>query len=370
MAEATHQRGHQVTVLTTDTLDQHGARVTSLEEMINGVRVVRLKNLLPALRGRYNLSTPAKLRQTARTLLQGVDVLHLHEFRTVENIIVTKLAAEMNLPMVLSPHGTLAQHTGRSALKTRWDSWFSPYIAQRIHTVIALTEQEKRDTEALWSAFWKRKDPLNIPIIPNGVTLADFGNLPDPPPFRQQWNLGDARVVLFMGRLHPRKGAEILAKAFVQANIPNTQLLIVGPDEGSEMAIRALNDSRIVLTGYLGGEQRLAALAASDLFVLPAVGEGLPMAALEAMACGLPVILSPECNLPEVDTYQAGKTVAVSVAVLTEALQLLLANPSMMQAMGANARALVADKFTWERVAAGLEGVYSQVITPKEGTHE
>lgn len=359
MAEATQQRGHQMTVLTTDTLDQHGGRISQLDEVINGVRVVRLKNLLATVRGRYNLSTPANLKHTASTLLQGVDVLHVHEFRTVENIIVTQLAAERGIPIVLSPHGTLAQHTGRTTLKQQWDRWFSPYIAQRIHSVIALTEQEKQDTESLWTTFWKRKDPLNIPIIPNGVNLLDFANLPDPAPFREQWQLGTDRVVLFMGRLHPRKGADLLAKAFLEANFPNTKLLIVGPDEGSEAEIRALNDPRIVLTGYLGGEQRLAALAASDLFVLPAVGEGLPMAALEAMASGLPVILSPECNLFEAAAYEAGIIVRVTKDALIMGLHNMLKHDSLKQ-MGINARALIAEKFTWEGVVEALEGVYRE----------
>jgi len=214
----------------------------------------------------------------------------------------------------------------------------------------------------LWHTFWPRQRPLITAVVPNGVDPQAFAHLPPAAGFRQRWQLGDDRLVLFMGRLHPRKGALLMAHAFQEANLPGTRLVLAGPDEGDGPALRALGDPRIVLTGYLEGEERLAALAAADLFVLPALGEGMPVAALEAMAAGVPVIISPECHLPQVVTHGAGLVVLPQKAGLAAALREALADEPARQAMGRQARALVQQHFTWASAAAALEAVYQEAL--------
>jgi glycosyltransferase involved in cell wall biosynthesis len=358
MAQATHALGHQVTVLTTDTLNQHGERIQPLQEMLNGVQVIRAKNLSPYLRGKFNLSTPLNLKALAQSVLATVDVVHLHEFRTIENILLTPHIQRLNIPMVLSAHGTLATHTGRSTLKRQWDAWFSPQIAQRIHAAIALTEPEAEDIRRLFATFWKRQHPLNIPIIPNGVNAEEFASLPDAHDYRQRWNLGDSQVIVFMGRLHPRKGAVILLKAFLQANLANTKLLMVGGDEGDLANLQALADERVVLAGYLNTQDRLGALACADVFVLPAVGEGLSLAVLEALASGVPVILSPECYLPIVEEEGAGWIVAPEIDDLAQALTRYFSDATPRISMRMNAKRLIEEQFTWAEIAQSLEKVY------------
>ena len=362
LAEATVAAGARVTVVTTDALNQQGERAQPPSEMLNGVKVVRVANVLPALRTRFNLSTPRRFGSVVDFMLRSADVLHLHEFRTVEALIASHRAVQRGVPIVLSPHGTLTYATGRSALKRRWDRWLSPYVAQRVAAVVALTKAEADEVRALWATFWPRQHPLSVYVVPNGVDLAAFARLPDPAPFRRRWGLQAARTVLYMGRLHPRKGADRLAAAFQLANLPDAQLLIVGPDEGLRETLLRLNDPRMVLTGYLSGEERLAALACADVFVLPAVGEGLPMTALEAMACGVPVILSPGCHLPEVAEAGAGLIVDPEPRALSDALQAVLNDEATRRPMSAAARRLVEERFTWERAAAQMQAVYDQLV--------
>jgi len=364
MTRALVRRGHQITVLTTDALSQTERLESPLNETIDGVQVIRQPNISRRLRGRYNLSTPQKMKQTALELLPQVDLLHVHEFRTTENLLVVPRAAERDIPILMSPHGTLNQSTGRGQLKRIWDKLLSPGIAQKIDHVISLAQSEQDDVQAIWDDFGRRRIPTTFSIIPNGVDLADFANLPDENAFRQRWNLGDARVILFMGRLHRRKGVHLLAQAFLNANLPDTKLLIVGPDEGMSDTLELLLDDRIITTGYLAGDDRLAAFAAADLMVLPAVGEGLSMAVLEAMACGLPVILSPGCNLPEAESAGAGWIVEPDIAALTGALQ--TAFKSDFAVMGAAAKQFIQSRFTWDAIAAELESTYQEVIATKQ----
>src|SRR5262245_46696 len=112
MTRALVRRGHDVTVLTTDAFDQTRRGACPVEEMVSGVRVLRCRNQSVWLRGRLNLSTPIGMRSLAREALADVDVVHCHEFRTVENFLVTPVATQLNKPLILSPHGTLTHETG------------------------------------------------------------------------------------------------------------------------------------------------------------------------------------------------------------------------------------------------------------------
>jgi glycosyltransferase involved in cell wall biosynthesis len=361
MARALVARGHTVTVLTTDALSQNERYSASLDTVQDGVRVVRVRNRSTILRARFNLSTPLGIGRVAAELLTDADVLHIHEFRTAENLSVTPVAAQLGVPMVLSPHGTLTLNTGRSALKSAWDRLLSPALARRFAAVVGLTSHEADEARAAWAQFGVDAANVRFSVVPNGVNANEFANLPGREAFRARYGLGDASVCLFLGRLHGRKGVDVLVGAFKQANLPNARLVLAGPDEGMLEHLQPLLDEQIVVTGYLDGVDRLGALAAADVFCLPATGEGLSMAALEALAAGLPVILSPGCNLPEAADAGAGLIVAPEVEPLATALRELLTDASRRAAMSTAAQGLVRDHFTWAAAAERLEQVYEAV---------
>lgn len=358
MARALVARGHRVTILTTDALDARQVYHGPLDEELDGVRVVRAPNIIPSWRGRFNLSTPRHFRAFAQMLVPSSDIVHCHEFRTVENLLATPVAFEHAKPLVLSAHGTLDRTTGRTRLKALWDRLLSSALAQRFDHIIALTAAERADIEMLWGQFGRRRIPPLFSVIPNGVNPLEFVNLPSGAALRNRYQLGDGLIVLFLGRLHPRKGALPLAQAFCRVAPPDARLLFVGPDEGIASELRALGDRRIVLTGLLTGEARLAAFGIADIFALPATGEGLPMAALEAMAAGLPLLLSPGCNLSEAEEVGAARIVPPLASSIAEALEELLADSALRANMGAAARQLALTRFTWRAVAEQLEMVY------------
>jgi len=361
MARALVRRGHTVTVLTTDALNQTQRGTCPPDEIMDGVRVVRVPNASVWLRGRANFSTPFGMKKRARNLLPQVDVVHCHEFRTLENLLVTPIAASLGKPLILSPHGTLTHETGRGALKAAWDRLLSPGVARRFAHVVGLSQAEVDEVGAWWPSFGGQ---ASFSAIPNGVDPQDYANLPGRAAFRERYDLGDAPVCLYMGRLHPRKGVGLLVEAFKAAAVPGVWLVIAGPDEGMLGAIQPMLDERIIVTGYLSGADRLAAFAAADMLALPAVGEGLPMVVLEAMAAGLPVIVSPGCNLPEVAANGAGIQTEVRLEPLRDALHLLLTDADKRAKMGEAARGLVAERFTWDTVAAQLETVYLRMHQP------
>jgi glycosyltransferase involved in cell wall biosynthesis len=363
--------GHHVTVLTTDTLSP-SQRIAAQQETIDGVDVVRVRNRSNALRGRLNLSTPVGIQAAARRLIRerAVDVIHCHELRTVENLRVAPVANRLGVPLILSPHGTLPYGTGRSTIKRAWDVVLGRGLLPRFDRVIALTETEAAEARDLWERCGLRLEDDRISIVPNGVHADDYAHLPPADPFRARWALGSGPVVIFLGRLHERKGLQVLIPAFADAvqHAPDARLLIVGPDEGMLAAlqgqVRAHNlAEQVVFTGLLTGQDKLAALAAADVFALPAVGEGFSMAVLEAMACGLPVLLTPGCNFPAVADVGAGLVVTRDVGPLAEALRGLLTDADCRASMGRSARDLVHARFTWPQVVIQLEMVYDMLIS-------
>lgn len=357
--------GHTVHVLTTDTLNPN-ERIPILEETIDGVQVHRVPNRSNWLRGRLNLSTPVDMAATAERLIMehGIEIVHCHEVRTVENLRIAPVVNRLGLPLVVSPHGTLPLDTGRRIVKRGWDVAFGRRLLRRFDHVIALTADEAADVRALWSRYGAALPDERVSIAPNGIHLDDFADLPSGGSFRDRWNLGDGPVVLFLGRLHERKGLHHLIPAFAAVSeTPAARLVIAGPDEGMLAILIALTKQyrvkdRVIFAGLLAGPDRLAALAAADVFALPAVGEGFSVAVLEAMACGLPVILTPGCHFPEAADAGAGLVVGRAVDPLRDALRALLTDAPRRATMGHHARALVEAHYTWPQVVTQVEHAY------------
>lgn len=366
LSTALARRGHEITILTTDALD-FNHRNPIVEETLQGVRVIRVRNLSHPLRAKLNLSSPIGFGKALKRLYANFQpqVIHTHELRTVENLFLGNAPC----PVILSPHGTLTYEAGRAGFKRAWDRLVGARLARRIAHVAALTEVEANEARDLW-AQWNVPFP-GVAIIPNGVssTFPDqIRQVKVKTDVRARFGLGNGVIVLFVGRLHERKGLGLLIPAFASTarNFPDARLLIVGPDAGFRSAAEALVkaegiEGKVIFTGMLTGEDRLAALAAGDVFALPAVGEGLSMAALESMAARLPLIVTPGCNLPQIETRGAGLLVERAVKPLALALEKLIADSNQREVMGAKALDWMSQQFTWEAVAESMENLYQAV---------
>jgi glycosyltransferase involved in cell wall biosynthesis len=373
LAETQAASGHTVVVLTTDALDRY-ARIPVREEVLNGVRVLRRRNWSQRARASLNLSTPRGLSAEVRRLLleHGVDLIHCHEIRTVENLLVAGHARRLGVPLVVSPHGTLPYDTGRRLAKQVWDRTLGRRLPASIDQVIALTAAEAAEAHRLWAQAGTPLRDDQVAVVPNGVQLTGIEQRHSRDAFRRQWNLGDGLVIVFLGRLTERKGLRLLISAFAELapTEPAAHLLIAGPDWGllgrlrSEVQTRRLQ-SRVAFAGPLSGAGKLEALTAADVFVLPAIGEGFSMATLEAMACGLPVVLTEGCNFPEVATAGAGMVVSPAARPLAEALRLLAGDADLRARMGQRGRELVSSSYSLRHVASELDRVYEAVLRRK-----
>jgi len=205
-------------------------------------------------------------------------------------------------------------------------------------------------------------------VLPNGIFVDEIEPLPAPGTFRAAHpRIGDRPVILFLSRLHYKKGLDILAESFALLGRQRDDvcLVVAGPDEGARpdferrVADAGMTD-RVHLVGPLYGEDKLAALADATCFCLPSRQEGFSVAIVEAMACGLPVIISEPCHFPEVASAGAGLVVPLSVPAVAKALGAVIADPNQARSMGAAGAALVRERYRWEAIGRQSVAFYQE----------
>lgn len=308
------------------------------------------------------------LRTILSRIIPRVDLIHIHELWHYPHWLAYSFAQQHGIPYIVTPHGELA------AWRLRYKWWKKvPYLAlvQRrilrqaagIHAITAGEEQDIR--RYVGDAF--------IQIIPNGVDPRQFGPRTGERPLERRYpQLRGRKVILFLGRLHKVKGVDLLAQAFsvVAGHRDDVVLVVAGPDEGAQgdcedILRRAGVRDKVVFTGMVSGTTKREVLSSADIFVLPSYGDVIGLAVLEAMASGLPVIISYNCQFPEVDREGAGLVIDTNVSQLVRALKHLLDRPDLCRIMGERARQLVEQRFSWDSIVGRVVRFYDDIVSAR-----
>jgi glycosyltransferase involved in cell wall biosynthesis len=291
------------------------------------------------------------------------DLLHQHGLWMYPSVACRRWATRSRKPYVVSSHGNLEPWVLRnSAWKKRIAGWLyeNPNLrgAACLH---ALCEAEARAIRA-----YGLKNP--ICIIPNGMDLPASLKAP-----LHGWEDGGtcgAKVLLYLGRLHPKKNLLNLLRAWTTVRrgdkaARDWRLVIAGWDQNGyqaqlERAARDLEiEDSVCFPGPQFGDAKHATLRRADAFILPSLGEGLPMAVLEAWAYGLPVLMTPECNLSEGFDAGAALRLGPEPESITPGVAELIEMSDLARATtGARGRQLVRDRFAWPRIARQMRAVY------------
>lgn len=287
-----------------------------------------------------------------------LDVVHVHGLWMYLSVAARRWAEATGQSYIVSPHGMLEPWALRnSGAKKR----LARILFEDAHLRGATCLHALCDAEA--AAIRKAGIGNPVAVLPNGV---------DPPstdPSLAAWRKAipkEAKVLLFLGRVTPKKQAVSLIRAFASINTKQPwRLAIVGPvDPSHQEAIAAARASaphpeHIVLAGPAYGEARSSAYASADAFILPSISEGLPMAALEAFANGLPALLTAQCNLPEAFASGAALEIGSTEQEIARGLRRLFTMPAgERDAMAEAARRLAVDAFDWDAIAIRMAGLY------------
>jgi poly(glycerol-phosphate) alpha-glucosyltransferase len=213
-----------------------------------------------------------------------------------------------------------------------------------------------------------------VAIVPNGVDLPDSAGTKCEPDWSSSLP-SDSRSLLFLGRIHPKKGLGNLLRAWAQAReecaaaASPWHLIIAGWEQGGhrqeleQLSATLGTRTSVHFVGPQFDEQKTASLARADAFILPSFSEGLPMAVLDAWSHRLPVLMTPQCNLPEGFAAQAAIGMAPEPVSICAALEELFAMTALeRRAMGDRGRRLVEERFTWPALAASMCSVYSWIL--------
>ena len=344
------RRGHRLSVVTTD--NGVGASVPRGRWVeLEGYRVY----YAPTRPWHRVVPYPAPaMRPALDEALPGADVCCLNVGLTLCNSLAAGRAASHGVPYVYNAEGALCPE------RLRIKGWRKHLFLRSVERPLlrgaaacqALTPKDVEDLAR------QGVDRARIAWVPNGVEPFVPG---DARRFRARFGIAEAtRIVLFLGRLHAIKGVDLLAEAFVRSAPEDAVLVLAGPDDdGIARRAEAALPGRVVRTGHLDGDDKRDALTAADLFALTSRTEGLPIAVLEALAAGLPCLLTTACNVPEVAEYGAGRVVAVDVEAIADGLQELLAAETDRAAHSVAARRLQAERFSVAAVVDRLVDLYA-----------
>ena len=320
---------------------------------------------------------------TAHLLASRADVVHLHSMWMHPSVAVSSWSRTTNKPYVITPNGMLEPW----ALA---NSGWKKSIARRVYEMKMLRSAACIHANTTKELADVRAFGLTNPValIPNGIDLPELPQERDPeaPP-----------VLLFLGRLHPKKGISNALKAWSALSREQDALsrqkrwtfVIAGWDQGGhEAELRRICEEEglafadvpardfraagahhppVVFTGPAFGEEKNRLLEAASAFILPSFSEGLPMSVLEAWSHALPVIMTDHCNLNE--GFSAGAAIRIEPAtasILSALRELILMPPETLSQIGTAGRSLAGDRFSWTSVADRLAQVYQWISGRRE----
>ena len=295
------------------------------------------------------------------SLVQQYDIVHLMGWWNILNYLVWLAARRASIPVVVCPAGELAM-AGRS----RWLKRVFQYLVGRqiIATAqgyIAIAENEI-DQFIANGVF---RD--NVKLLPNGIEPASLhpGNVEK---FRLRFGLGTGPLILFIGRLDPVKGPDLILEAFllIADEFPHHSLLFAGPDNGALTDLYHIlkghaASSRVYFVGYLNAEDKATAYKTADLVVVPSRQEVMSMIVLEAGLLKKAVLMTDQCGLERLAKANAVHLVPATIAGLRVGLEALLEDSTKRGQLGARLHAETHSKYTWERVMVDASAFFFQV---------
>ncbi len=357
MARAVARLGHEVSIYTTDREMEPRERPAATVTRREGVEVHVYPQQFPA-----TVATSWPLYRALNEAIPQADIVHIHSLYLFHVWAAARLARKHGVPYLLRPHGTLDPFLWKRhrARKRVMELLFQNRVIGSAAALHYTAEEEMR----LAAPYVHSAKGV---VVPNGLDLAEYGALPPPGTFRARHReIGSRRIVLFLSRLNFKKGLELLVPGFAAAlkTHPDLHLVIAGPDDGmraetERLVAEAGIGAQVTLTGMLTGTTKLAAFVDAFAFFLPSYSENFGIAIVEAMACGVPVAISDKVNIwREVEAAGAGLAGPTTAESVTAQILALAGDPARARFMGEKGKALVRERFAWDKIALQLESVY------------
>lgn len=375
LAETMARHGHEVTVLTADLGLAQFPEIAAQSEnspwgprlRSGGVEIIYLQTM-----AQYRAMTlNPRVLDFCETQLHKFDVIHFFGLYDLLGPAVSYFARRRKIPYVVEPMGMYRPIDRSLRLKTVWHALLGRKFLKSAARVVATSEIEQQ--ELLDARF-----PLETVVIRyNGVDSGLFANVPPRGAFRSKWDLpADEPLIVFLSRLIPRKGADVLIEAFTQACPRVGRLVIAGPE--GETGYRAYLEScansrgirnRVIFTGPVYDEEKKSLYVDADIFALPSRYENFANVAAEALAFNVPVILGENCGISALVMREGvGLIVPPEKSAVADAIHEMVADGKLYHELKQGCRRL-ATQFDWDVLATQMEDCYRTVSGASGNLH-
>lgn len=363
--------GHYVTIATTDgdpffnnpeNSKRYGPTREKLQNAkgqpveINGIPVLAVHCTAPRL-GMYSFEAS----KFANKIIKEFDVVHTYSWYHHPGIVFYKAAQKNHVPFFVSMWGTIqpGAHEFRKWEKQLIDFFYTKKMIRHATGLHSIGDSETAEL-IKWGA---RSDRIHR--IDNGVVLENY-LLKKKTGILNRIGVEDKKFLLFLGRINQKKGIELLLKTFVELSKVRKDLMLVIAGSGDadyvgriKELVRDLQLSESVrFTGLVTEEEKLELLYSAKLFVLTSVDDIHPRAVQDALATGLPVLITKVCDYPEVDEYEAGMTVELNLNAIYHSLLKMLENEERLAVLSQNAKRMIKEKFAMEDQIKKYERLY------------
>lgn len=351
------KRGVDVKVFAGDITSTKAPWKTHIEKVFGDVSVFRIPVI--NIPGRVYSLTPSL---TTLLLREEAGLFHAHGYQFFPSDIAAVVSKLRHIPLILTLHGFPRGFYDFVHRLYRWS--IGNYTLRNVTKFIAVSNQVARDFAAIGV-------PKNrIKVIPNGINLDDYTNMPGGKKFRERYGLEDKKIILAIGRLEKIKGFEYLIMALpkISEQISNVKIVIAGPEFNYGNELRRLSKEisvkkDVIFSGLMDKDDKKEALAAADVIVVPSIYEGFGIVLLEAMAAGKPVIATKTGAAPEIiEDGMTGLLVEIGNSEqLASLITKVLKNNRFAKELSVNAKIKV-EKYDWKRITSEVLRLYEEVM--------
>lgn len=376
LTRALARRGHHVTVCATDVLE--GSRRLTPDRSTYrrrlrpwpasrtaGVELRIFPNVSNRAAYHGQLFVPLGFREYLARHAGDFDVGHLHACRNIPGVLASRALRAAGVPYVVAPNGTAPAIERRLYAKRIFDRLFGDRMLKDAARILAVSDAERGQLHGLGVA------DEAIRHVPNPIDLDEFARPIERGAFRAGQQIGDGPLVLFLGKITPRKNVDVLVRAFARLTRRDATLVIAGNDMGALERVRGLVSSLKLdgctrFVGLLEGAKRLEALADADVVVYPSEHEVFGLVALEALMLGTPVVVAGDSGCGEVVSASGGGVLVPTgdVERLSESVEQVLGAVSFWRSAAVRAGVHIRARYSSEVVCSQLETVYMDAIAP------
>lgn len=363
-------RGHQVSFVTTD-VSQYFIdfkKKNNLERYdkpidISGIPVYVLHSTLPKI-GIYCPNA----NKLAKNIVKNYDVIHIRNWYDHLSITFYKIAKKYEIPFVFTSHGTLEPISRKKYMKRVKqiiDCMYTKKMLKECKGIHASSDSEVIEFEKLGA------DKNKIFRINIGLPLEDF-QINKRSEILNKFGISnkDSPYILFLGRIHQKKGLDLLIKAFKKFSekFQEISLVIVGNGPKSyEGEIKQLVhklglENRVKFLGFVVGNDKLQLLESAKLFALTTYSDVHPVAVVEALAMGLPILITKNGDFPEIEEYNAGQIVDTDIEIISNTLEKMMGNEEKLEQYSRNAKKLFLERFSFKNEPNDYEKLYKNAI--------